>query len=297
MIKNKVISTPRQGIPHFQKMKPEDFILWLRNTNGILRDIKIVMKIDGLGARFGKCVDGRIFFEGSRTGPVFDSGAFSDYVKDKTQDIQVITRAVHYDNMLEIFKGSIFMSSIPLDCKVICEIFYNPMAITEESRITFVTVKYDKSKLGSLMTIMPYSVIQSSTGLDHPDSLEILEKLYSCSGDIIKFIDPNLNFDQIDVLKFVKRCQLFNYENLNILKSKKNRDSIVRQHLKEIIQEIKNDLAEYLLYHSDISDKYKLGPEIEGIVLHIPNKDGIISPFKIISEKFYMAHKVDKYMR
>lgn len=290
-----VAANRRQGITHFQQMKPEEFVLWMRSvkqeTDGVLKNIKAVMKIDGLGARFGKDANGRPFFEGSRTGPVFDSGAFGAYARSKTDDVEVIGRAVHYDNMLEIFKTAPFMQAIPNDTKVICEIFYNPMSKEHPSGgVIFVHVAYDKNKLGSEMSIMPYTVVVASTGQEHPDKKNILDTLYSKSSARIKIIDPNLKFNTIDVSMFTEPATLIDDESLSVLKSRKPADRVIKQNLLNLIQKLKDDLADYLLKHPGIEGKFKLGPDIEGVVLHLPQSTGT-GVFKITTPEFKSSLK------
>jgi hypothetical protein len=266
-------ATPRQSIRHFQSMTDRDFVYWLNRakneSNGVLRGVKAVMKIDGLGARFGKTADGRIFFEGSRTGLVFEVGAFSTYASTKQSRPEVITRAKHYDDMLGILKEAPFIHYIPLDCKVVCEIFYNPMAVISDNSITFVIVNYDRIRLGSQMTIMPYTVLETSTGNEHPDKDKILRTLYQHSTPEIKFIDPNLDFGEIDINEFIDGLN----QGLNI-------------------QELKSGLAEFLLWHPSIVGKFKLGPNIERIVLHLHtcvSKRPI--PYKLTTNEFKAAHR------
>jgi len=297
-IQEEVVTSKRQSIIHFQKMKPEEFVAWMKTvkneTKGILKDIKCVAKIDGLGARFGKDFNGRPFFEGSRTGPVFDSGSFSAHARGKTDDVEMIARAVHYDNMLEIFKKADFMNALPNNTKVVCEIFYNPMAEESEKGIRFVTVNYDKKKLGSLMTIMPYTVLDAATGYESSDKSNILKELYKKSSDKIKIIDPNLKFTEIDISIYADAASVYSDESLSILKSRKAVDKIDKQNLLNALQKIKDDLADYLLAHPGIEGKFKLGPEIEGVVLHLPDRMNGTSPYKITTPNFKMAHTKQK---
>lgn len=296
-ISEEVAASRRQGIQHLTDMKPEQFVQWMKTvkneTSGILKNIKCVGKIDGLGARFGRDTNGKPFFEGSRTGPVFDSNAFSAYARGKTDNVEIIARAEHYDNMLEIFKNESFMVAVPSNCKVVCEIFYNPMAKESDLGITFVTIQYDKKKLGSLMTIMPYTILQADTGLEHPQKDEILKALYSKSNDKIKIIDPNLKFTEIDISAFANSASVIPDDALIVLKSRKAEDKAAKQNLLNIIQKIKEDLADYILKHPGIEGKFKLGPEIEGIVLHLPDKDGT-APYKITTQDFKQKHKAQK---
>lgn len=294
IVEQEVKATTRTGISHLKDMKPDEFVAWMRQVkienNGILKNIKCVSKIDGLGARFGKDLNGKPFFEGSRTGPIFDSGAFTAFARGKSDDVELIARASHYDDMLEIFKTYQFMDVIPNNTKVACEIFYNPMAEETETGIKFVTVVYDKNKLGSLMTIMPYTILESSTGREHPNKDAILTDLYKESNSKIKIIDPNLKLTEIDITSYVDAASSYSDESLAILKSRKMTDKEAKQNLLNVIQKVKDDLSDYILQHPGIEGKFKLGPEIEGIVLHIPNKQNSTSVYKITTDTFKTAH-------
>lgn len=290
-IQESVATSRRVGITHLQEMRPEVFLDWIKSVKqemGVLKNIKAVMKIDGLGARFGKDASGRVFFEGSRTGPIFDSGAFSAYARSSSDNVEVIARAEHYDNMLDIFKKSEFMKAVPNNAKVVTEIFYNPMAQENELGITFVSVQYDKKKLGSLMSILPYTVLDSATGRTHENADSILKDLYKLSTDKIKIINPNLKFNTIDVSLFVKQADAIPDDAKTLIQSRKHADRPAKQNLLNMIQKIKDDLADYLLSHEGIEGKFKLGPEIEGVVLHLPGKEGT-APYKITTGKFKQA--------
>lgn len=293
LMEQEVAVSRRQGITHLQEMKPEEFVFWLRKVkteaSGILKDVKCVMKIDGLGFRFGKSTSGQVFIEGSRTGPIFDDGAFSAYARGKTDNVEVISRAVHYDDLLKIFRKSSFVDALPPNTKVVAELFYNPMAEETDTGIKFVTVSYDKKKLGALMTIMPYTVLEAASGQDHPNKDSILKALYKESNDSVKIIDPNLKFGKIDITAFATLASSFDDKALEILKSRKAIDRSDKQNLLNILQKIKDDLSDYLLQHPDIEGKFKLGPEIEGIVLHLPDSTGSTRPYKITTPNFKTA--------
>jgi hypothetical protein len=282
-------------------MKPVEFVEWMQTVKndmgGVLKNIKAVMKIDGLGARFGKDGNGRPFFEGSRTGPIFDSGSFSRYATSKDAPVEVVARAKHYDNMLEIFRKGGFMKSLPNNTKIVAEIFYNPMATEDETGITFVTVKYDKKKLGDLMTIMPYNVIDATTGVPHPDEVAILKSLYKQSNSKIKIIDPNLRFTTIDVSAIASAASVFSQDSLKLMTSRKKADKETKMNLLKIIQKLKDDLSDYLIKHPGIEDKWKLGDEIEGVVLHLPTTSDGTKPFKITTPEFQKAHAAQRSNR
>lgn len=244
----------------------------------------------GFGFRFGKAANGQVFIEGSRTGPVFDDNAFSAFTRNKTDDVEMISRAVHYDDILKIIKNSNLMDSVPNNIKIVAELFYNPMAEETEKGIKFVTVNYDKKKLGSLMTIMPYTVLDASTGHDSPNKPDILKELYKKSSDKIKIIDPNLKFTEIDISVYADAASVYSDESLAILKSRKTADKADKQNLLNALQKVKDDLADYLLAHPGIEGKFKLGSEIEGVVLHLPDRTAGTLPYKITTDAFKASH-------
>jgi len=289
-ISEAAVATRRRGISHLHDMKDDEFITWLKSiktiSNGVLKDHKVVMKVDGLGARFGKDSSGKIFFEGSRTGPIYDSGAFSQFARERGSNNvdELVQRAIHYDNMLEVFKRSKIAKSLPTDSKVVCEVFYNPLSQQKDNGVVFVTVKYDRAKLGTMMTVLPYTVLVASTGEEHSDKELIKKSLLANSTDEIKVIDPNLKLTSIDISAFIKPIE--SITNMDVLQSRKKVDKEEKATLLALIQRVKLELTQYLLEHPGIEGKFKLGPDIEGIVLHINN-----NPYKLITTSFKEAHK------
>ena len=288
LLETQVLATKRTNMIHFQDMKPLEFIQFLKEIrtvmHGRMRGLKTVMKIDGLGARFGKSEDGRVFFEGSRTGPVFDDKSFSNYARAKGSNDEIIARAEHYDNILQVFKNGRFMKAVPADRKVICEVFYNPMAEESETGITFVTIEYDKKVLGSLMSIMPYQVTVASTGERAWDELSILKHLYEESTPEIRIIDPQLSMGLVDINTFIDPITALGPKSIEALSSRKAEDKPLRDNVIQVVNRVKGALADYLLDHPEIVGKFKLGPNIEGIVLHIHGKT-----YKITTPEFKEA--------
>lgn len=289
------VATKRQNMIHLQKMNDMEYVNFVKElksrVDGKLKDIKITLKVDGLGARFGVSQDGRPFFEGSRTGPIFEPKAFSMHAKTKSDDIEVITRAEHYDDIWENITKSDFIKTLPKDTKVVCEIFYNPMSTITDDGIKFVSVKYDKTKLGSLMTIVPINVLIASTGEDHPESNEIIDNLLNKSTDRIKIISPKLKIkDTIDITSFIDPVVSLDQSLLDIITSRKKVDAEVKQMVKSIIQKSKDELASYILNHQSIIGKDVLGPDIEGLVLDIKGRQVKITTDKFKQDKIAEKH-------
>jgi hypothetical protein len=296
---NGVAVNKRAGIEHFHAMKPVAFVDWIdsvkKDAKGKLKDIKTVLKVDGLSFRFGKSKDGKIFIEGARTGPQFDVGAFRAYAAAKNSIPEILTRAAQYDDLLKFFKTDrSIMPFLPNNVKCYCELFYNPMAKEDESGIAFVTVKYDKSKLGSLMTILPYSILNAETGTPHENEKEILKTLYKKSNSTVKVIDPSLQMGTIDISAFIDPLEsLLNNkeETKTILQSRKKEDKEAKQNLLMIVQKAKDQLADHLLFNPEICGLNKLckTEDGEGIVLHLPH-----GTYKVTSKKFQADHAAQK---
>lgn len=286
-----VVQTKRKGLQHFQKMKPVEFAQWaksvLQDSSGVLSGIKSVLKVDGANLKFGRDARGNIFIEGARTGPIFDDGAFSKYAQEKGSDEIIIARAKQYDDILTAFKRGPFMRAIPNNTKIDCEIFYNPMAEETEEGLKFVTISYDRNKIGSFMSILPYGAFVASTGETHPNEDEIISDLLDESTDEIKIINPRLRMGNIDIKAIIDPVKSLNDESIRILQSRKKADKPRKQELIAMLDHIKRELSEYLVFNPELCglDKICDPKKGEGIVLHLPH-----GTFKITTPEFQMAH-------
>jgi len=285
-----VIASKRKSMMHLQNMKPIEFLDWVQSLHtefgGVLDDLEVSLKVDGLGARFGKDDKGQFFFEGSRTGPVFKEKAFSTYAKEKGSKQEIIDRASHYDDIFDILKASSLTKLVPNGAKVVCEIFYNPMGAEDESGISFVTVKYDKSKLGKTMTVVPIDVLDASTGERHEDADGIIAKLFKASDANIKVVDPKLKVGRIDVRAKTKSVLKYGEKERAVIKSLKGADKEAKAALLATIQKAKDELAEYLLSHEAVQGKDKLGKNIEGLVFTAGGQ-----PVKVTTQEFKDSKK------
>jgi hypothetical protein len=290
MIDEEVQSTARTGMLHLQKMPEVEFIQFIQHIattmRGQLANLKVSLKVDGAGARFGMSADGRPFFEGSRTGPVFEPGAFTAYARGRGSNDEIVLRAGHYDDIWQIVTNAEFTKTLPLDTKVVCELFYNPMGEMSAEGIKFVTISYDQTKLGRMMTIVPFNVLVASTGQPHPNSQAIIANLFRQSNDSIKFVDINLTTKgPIDISGLIDPIKSLGSEAIATLQSRKRDDAAEKANLRAVIQSVKDEVAEFILTHPNILDKFKLGPNIEGLVLNINGRD-----VKVTTSEF-KAHK------
>jgi len=285
-----VAFTKRKNLLHLQQMKPVEFVEWAQSLHndfgGVLSDLEVSLKVDGLGARFGKDQDGNFFFEGSRTGPIFTPKAFSTHAKEKGSRQEIVDRALHYDDLFDSLKSAKLLNAIPNNTKVVCEIFYNPMGTHDDEGSTFVTVKYDTKKLGSLMTIVPISVLFASDGERHTDEKKILKDLFKASTAEIKIVDPSLKVGKIDVRAKTKPIMKFGVAEFEKMRSLKAADKAEKAALLAVVQKAKDELADYLLNHPEISGKDKLGKNIEGLVFTAGGQ-----PVKVTTQAFKDSKK------
>jgi hypothetical protein len=155
-----------------------------------------------------------------------------------------------------------------------------------DGHVSFVTVKYDKSKLGRVMTLIPISVLDASSGEVHAQARALLDKLIGASTPDVKVIDARLKASEIDVKAYIKDMLNLGDRELAVVKSLKAADKPEKTALLAAIQQAKDKLAEYLLNHKGIVGKDKLGKDIEGLVLSIGDQ-----PIKVTTQEFKDSKK------
>ena len=285
-----VAPSPRVGLAHLQKMNDIDFVNFVREVKtklkGKLNDVQLNLKVDGLGARFGKDSNGKPVFESSHSGPIFQGGMFSRHAESKGFTGEKLERARHYDSIFHAIVNSQYVEELPLDTKVECEILYNPLAEVTETGLKFVTVSYDKRALGKLMSIVPFRANIASTGDPHPDSDAIMKMLMRHSTSTIKFIDRRLTQNgEIDINTIIDPIMSINDQSLAILTSRKAADKEEKLQLKAFLQTVKDEMAHFIITHPNILGKDMLGKDVEGIVIR--PKNGV--PFKVTTPEFKNA--------
>jgi len=297
-LKEDVASSKRKGVVHLEKMKDLDFLEFveeIENKQGEgfdLANIKMTVKVDGLGGRFGKDLNGEPFFESSRSGPIKTAGAFSKHMQDQgVDDPEKLARAEKYDSLfddvMELIDdidrelGEDFLDNV----KVHCEILYTPMATeTAEGKLRYVSMEYDKLPDGVELAVIPLFLEKADTGDDHPDNEEIKQKLAELGrlGDA-QFIDNSLiQQDSMDVTMILEPL-----ENIDELKSivqsrkRKGPEAEKKQEMQAILSNIKQQIAKEVIENPNIVGKYKLGDDYEGVILYTEK-----GPIKVTSPKF-----------
>ena len=279
-LKEDIPNFKRVGIQHLYnpgnsaELKDLDFIKLcedLSEQGGNLENVGISLKVDGAGIRFGKDQNGNPFFMTSRVDkPMYKQniGDFEKYGISQGQNKEQLERTKNYDKALETVVTAPFMKDIPSDTIISAEMLFNPMAIKSDSGLTFVNIPYDPSKLGKIMTIVPISIREFSTGTISPNSNRVFNLLFKNSNPDIKIVNMSLENPGIDVSSIVDPIA----RNADKLSSaiKQRGDTEAKQKAKEVLTQARKELSE-AIYDSPIEGKNQLGDTIEGLVVRMPN--------------------------
>ena len=220
-------ATTRKGIPHLwapgnsMEMKQKDFDVFIekltKNWNGILShsNCEISEKIDGAGIRFG-INNQRFFIESSRSGPIYDEGAFSKYTTEKKGAPDKMS--LGYDDMFNLLKSDEelqkFLNYMRIgNFKVIGEVLYNDFGEYSEdkTKIKFVNTWYNVNALGKKATFVLFDVVDEN-GIQWPykDSVISMIARHSSNKSIL-FTTPKLECSFIlDVSKNLTREGIHN---------------------------------------------------------------------------------------
>ena len=278
---SEAVTTKRQSMVHFEKMKPAEFIdmllTWQKEFGAILKNdvVDISLKVDGAGFRIGRDEKGRFFVESSRSGPIYTQNAFSTFAKSRGADQEKLSRAYLYDQMFTELSKSKLAKVIPPNCKVVCEMLFNPMSQDLGSTRKFVSIEYDKAKLGNQMTIVLISAMGADgTPWSSQNTMSLFEMLKGAGDNNIKVMTAGLSFKAIDVSVFAKNIEGLigsfpDYKTL--LVSRKGADKMRKEILIHSIDKIKTALARTIIGHPLVG-RDVLGPNEEGLVLNIGGK-------------------------
>ncbi len=283
--------TKKVYIDHLDKMKPLRFLEFAKKLDkefgGILsrETISITEKIDGSALRIGQDKNGKPFIESSTSDSIFNVGDFfaRDISKGHSGEI-----GKKFDNILKIFKDDKQVQAVlkkynTNGIKVIGEILYIPMGIEEVDKITFIRIAYDKSKLGTLLTFIPFEVADGD-GNQHPEQVAILRDLIAISNSTRKIMKPSIKIDRdIDIsmeLKSFNDTLTKKYSDIEtLLASRKKIDKDLKAVVIKEIEAFQKQIASKILSYIKAGS---LGPDYEGIVINM--NDG--TALKIVTDKF-----------
>jgi len=285
----------RKGMPHLRDLKPADFLDLvdeLRSEGGRfkLQNIPLNVKVDGFGGRFGKDSQGRPFMGTSRTEPKYKAG-FLDYHKEKgTTDPEILGRAANFDKLFEEMMNAIKIVDSKLgpdfltDKQVTCEVLFLPFATqTEEGKLKFVGIEYDQLPQGVDLVLVPYRIVEASTGKDLPD--EAAQQLANLGqhGSVMFMSNRLIQKDGLDVTEIIN--PLDNLEELKKIVSdtagKRDRASLeLRREVEAKLKPVQIALEKAIDEDPNIIGKDKLGQDYEGIVIN-----SRLGPIKVTSQR------------
>ena len=287
----------RKNMPHLRDLKPIDFLDLLDeihdgNGNFKLQNIPLNVKVDGFGGRFGKDAEGKPFMATSNTPPRYKAG-FVQYHQEKgTTDPEILGRAEKFDQLFNEMMNAIKLVDSKLGAEflvnkqVTCEVLFLPFATeTDEGKLKFVGIQYDKFDPGVQLVLVPFRVVDASTGEDIPDAKQVVESLTKLGGQgSVKFISNALvQKEGLDVTEIINPL-----ENIEALKQivsdthgKRDRASLqLRKEVEEKLMPVKIALEKAIDTDPNILGKDILGQDYEGIVIN-----SRLGPIKVTSQK------------
>jgi hypothetical protein len=292
-----VKSQLRKNMPHLRDLKPIDFLDLLdeiHDGNGSfkLQNIPLNVKIDGFGGRFGKDAEGKPFMATSNTPPRYQAGFVQYHQAKGTTDPEILGRAEKFDQLFNEMMNAIKLVDSKLgpdflvNKQVTCEVLFLPFATeTAEGKLKFVGIQYDKFPAGVELVLVPFRVVDASTGADIPDADKIVSSLAELGGQgSVRFLSNSLvQQDGLDVTEIIN--PLDNIEELKQIVSdtagKRDRASLqLRREVEEKLMPVKIALEKAIDTDPNIIGKDILGQDYEGIVIN-----SRLGPIKVTSQQ------------
>jgi hypothetical protein len=284
-------------MPHLRDLKPADFLdlideMQAEGGRFKLQNIPLNVKIDGFGGRFGKNAEGKPFMATSRTEPRYTAG-FVDYHKQKgTTDPEVLGRAANFDKLFNEMMAAIKVVDGALgpdflvNRQVTCEVLFLPFATqTEEGKLKFVGIEYDQLPAGVDLVIVPYRIVEASTGEDMTDGDRVVQKIAELgqSGSVSFMSNRLVQEEGLDVTEIINPLE--NIEELkNIISGvagKRDRASLaLRREVEEKLKPVQIALEKAIDEDPNIVGKDMLGQDYEGIVIN-----SRLGPIKVTSQR------------
>jgi hypothetical protein len=287
----------RKGMPHLRDLKPADFLDLvdeLQDEGGRfkLQNIPLNVKIDGFGGRFGKNAEGKPFMGTSRTEPKYQAG-FAKYHQEKgTTDPEILGRAANFDKLFNEVMAAIQMVDSKLgadflvDKQVTCEILFLPFATqTDEGKLKFVGIEYDQLPKDVDLVLVPYRIVDASTGEDVPNGDDVVQQIAELgqSGNVMFMSNRLVQKDGLDVTEIINPL-----ENLDELKQivsdtagKRDRASLeLRREVEAKLKPVQIALEKAIDEDPNIVGKDMLGQDYEGIVIN-----SRLGPIKVTSQR------------
>jgi hypothetical protein len=149
---------------------------------------------------------------------------------------------------------------------------------TDEGKLVFVGIHYDKLPEDVKIAFVPFRVTDATTGEDLPDSADIVKQLTSLKQQgSVMFIDNSLTQKKaLDVTAIVP--PLKNIKQFKAMLDSKKRDQAAE--VKAALEPVKLELEKAIINDPNIIGKDLLGKNYEGIVIN-----SRLGPIKITSQE------------
>ena len=286
----------RKGMPHLHDLKAPDFLDLLdeiHDGNGRfkLENIPLNVKVDGFGGRFGKNKDGKPFMGTSRTEPRYEASFVKYHQQKGTTDPEILGRAQMFDDLFAEMMNAIKLVDSKLgpdflvNKQVTCEVLFLPFAQeTEDGRLKFVGIHYDKLPKGVQLALVPFHAVEADSGEPVEDPKFIDSLLSVGNQGSVMFINNRLTQDEgLDVTEIIN--VLDNIDELKQIVSdtagKRDRASIqLKKEVEEKLLPIKEKLEQAIIKDPNIIGKDMLGKDYEGIVIN-----SRLGPIKVTSQE------------
>jgi hypothetical protein len=278
LIEAEVAQSKRVGIEHISKLKPLEFInlceYFRDDLKGIISQerVKINLKIDGCGVRFGVDTKGNFFLESSKSGPQFEEGAFSGYTKNKFGSSNPVSDS--YDDVFKTLKNykplQKYLQSFEKGVKIFCELLYTPLAKEIEGQLQFLVIKYDKGMLGQRFSLIFFKA-EDLEG-NSIDENEVATKLKTLTTPDIVFDDQRIKYHDIDISYEVNNFfeMISDFEDVKtVLASRLGKDKETKKALGEIIQRAQYDISKKIIA-TKFNHRFS-SSEFEGLVIYFTN--------------------------
>jgi hypothetical protein len=287
----------RKGMPHLRDLKPIDFLdlvdeLSSEGGRFKLQNIPLNVKIDGFGGRFGKNAEGKPFMATSRTDPRYQAG-FVDYHKQKgTTDPEILGRAANFDKLFDEMMTAVKLVDSKLgpdflvDKQVTCEVLFLPFATkTDDDKLKFVGIEYDQLPKGVDLVLVPFRVVEASTGEEVPNGDQVVQELAELgqSGNVMFMSNRLTQKEGLDVTEIIN--PLDNLDELKRIVSdtagKRDRASLeLRRQVEAKLKPVQIALEKAIDEDPNIIGKDNLGQDYEGIVIN-----SRLGPIKVTSQR------------
>ena len=286
----------RKGMPHLHDLKAPDFLDLLdeiHDGNGRfkLENIPLNVKVDGFGGRFGKDKSGKPFMGTSRTEPRYEASFVKYHQQKGTTDPEILGRAQMFDDLFNEMMNAIKLVDSKLgpdflnNKQVTCEVLFLPFAQeTEEGKLKFVGIHYDKLPKGVQLALVPFHAVEADSGEPVEDPNFVDELLKVGQQGSVMFINNRLTQNEgLDVTEIIN--VLDNIEELKSIVSdtvgKRDRASLeLKKEVEEKLKPIKEKLEQAIINDPNIIGKDMLGKDYEGIVIN-----SRLGPIKVTSQE------------